>query len=254
MITPNADGTYSVRFYKRDAAGQLSPVEVVVEATFPVSDGSNGRRIPALFYQDEGGRVEYWAQLIEKAYAQEFFGGGDPVLGYAQMGRGGTPGAVLEALTGQPSTTYITGFFPSIDDLHRLHQEGYALTMGSRPIALFNPVYEEFGGQGLITRHAYYISEVDPVSGRIVVRNPWDYDKFELNLSYEQYSAAFLALQITPTQVPPASGDQSLRPTPAPVPVPRPDEPTPAPVTPTPVPSPSPTPRPISTPAPVPLD
>lgn len=91
-LVDNGDGTYTVTFFER-VDGQLVPVEVTVDDTFPVLDDSGN-----VAYQGVADGDETWAMIYEKAWA-EHNGGYDEIVG-------GSAEDSLEAITGQEFDRY----------------------------------------------------------------------------------------------------------------------------------------------------
>lgn len=96
MLEAKGKGTYSVRFYKKDAAGKFQPILI------PVDDelyAKGGRPL----YGSSGAQTKLWWPLIEKAYAQS-----KGQLGYGGLD-GGSPKEALEAIWGRAAASETVG-------------------------------------------------------------------------------------------------------------------------------------------------
>jgi hypothetical protein len=188
-IVDNGDGTYTVTFHEPNphSVWQLwesdwREVQITVTDEFPVRDG-----VPvfARFGDGTGDHGELWAMLLEKAYAQ--WKGG-----YDEIGDGGSPGAVMTALTGQDSES--SGDPMPFDAMAEAFEDGVAIVL-STPKGGTGPLFES---GALVGQHAYFVTGVDRDSQTITIRNPWGWHKPEITLTYEQYVESFSTTYTNP--------------------------------------------------------
>lgn len=165
-INDNGDGTYTVTFYQEG-----KPVQVTVDAEFPVREDSNGNPTGIPAYAGTGSTSdELWPLIMEKAYAQ---------LDKNDYGNieGGWPSEAVELLTGAPlerldlsaSTAEATRL--QLETLQNHLNSGNYLTAATRAKGLF-----ENGGtwpSNVVPLHAYSVERVDVENGLIYLRNPW---------------------------------------------------------------------------------
>lgn len=161
----DADGNpshYVVRFY--DYAGRPQDIEVDAQI-YRRTASSNPAYARSM---DSSRNNEEWAiSLIEKAYAQ-WHGG------YEEIGDGGSPGDVMQALTGSHSSyrrvSYLSdaSVIKTIADAVETHRPVAALTFGEDDGV-------DYSGTGVYAWHAYTVLGVDNVDGvdRVQLRNPW---------------------------------------------------------------------------------
>ena len=158
-LKENGDGTYTARFFDVSKTPQ-SEVHITIDGQLPVNNGS-------LRYGKGADRSELWVPLLEKAYAQW-------TGGYDVMGKGGSPGDEMAALTGNSG-----GQLPltpgdekdihallmfSIKDKHAL----VASTHSEDQNALYT-------GTGIYADHGYTVLGAEEKDGKLLVtlRNPW---------------------------------------------------------------------------------
>ena len=161
-IRDNGDGTFTVRFFDVPYYGEPRAVEVTVDGQLPVRYGG-------LHYGKGKDRSELWVPLLEKAYA-EWKGG------YDAIGKGGSAGAVMEALTGRrDSYTSIS----ESSDSRRLFDEIKTALASDKAVAAGThgeSATELYRGTGVYAHHAYSIVGVEEGrDGKLYVelRNPW---------------------------------------------------------------------------------
>lgn len=126
-----------------------------------------------------------WPILIEKAYAQ--WKGG-----YSQIGKGGSPAAAMETLTGHGSDQKLVADYSSADIGKKIHQElqdGKALDAwtANMPIGLRIIERGKSAGEGIAQvgsnkvafPHAYAVETVEEDVQTIDLQNPWGYSNIE---------------------------------------------------------------------------
>jgi uncharacterized protein YukE len=205
-IVDHGDGTYTVTLHQW-VDGELQPVEITVTNEMPVTER----------YSDETGTWEakdgytageadgeLWPRIYEKAYAQ-MLGDGDVVAGYAEI-IGGDGADALESLTGVPSTTVETGDL-TIEELSEMLDNGAVLPASQREVPgsgwwIFggDTGNYEIGDDKLTTRHQYWVEAVNATVAppTVIVRNPWDYDHFHIELTMEEFNDAFREIDLNP--------------------------------------------------------
>jgi uncharacterized protein YukE len=206
-ISDNGDGTYTVTLHEW-VDGELQPVEVTVDNKMPVTEVWNE---DAGAWEAKDGFTageadgELWPRIYEKAYAH-LLGDGDLVAGYAEI-MGGDGADALEALTGQPSTTVSTGDL-TFEELSTMLDEGSVLPASQREVP--GSGWWIFGGETdgnytigddkIHTRHQYWVESVndtvDPPT--VIVRNPWDYDTYNIEMTMEEFNDAFREVDHNP--------------------------------------------------------
>lgn len=155
-----SDGTYFVRLYENG-----EPVLVTLSPTLPKRASS-----PALTYAHTGDHSEdakeLWAPMYEKALA---------VLqpdGYETLEQGGSPGAIMEAITGQRAR-YHRADDMDVPTLYRVTHNGgavAAVTIFDEEQALDLPNYRE---EKLHASHTYFVTRADLIDNVFVLGNPW---------------------------------------------------------------------------------
>ena len=208
-IVDNGDGTYTVTLWEK-VDGEYQPVEVTVTNEFPVTEVWNAENDA---WEETSGYTageadgELWPRIFEKAYAQHL-GDGALVAGY-QESIGGDGAEALEVLTGVESRTVGTATF-SIEELDAMHDDGVLLPAShrNRPDAswwdkLFgDPTgWYEAGEDDVVTRHQYWIEDIDVEADLVVVRNPWGYsdgNKNLIELTYDEFVDAFREIDYSP--------------------------------------------------------
>ena len=158
-LKDNGNGTYTARFYDATKS-PMTRVEVTVDGQLPTRHGG-------LQYGKGMDRSELWVGLLEKAYAQ--WKGG-----YDVVGKGGSAGEVMTALTGNSG-----GQLPLTPgdekDIHELLvfalKDKHALvaaTHGEDQDALYT-------GTGIYADHGYTVLGAEESGGKLFVtlRNPW---------------------------------------------------------------------------------
>ena len=159
MITDNGDGTYTVRFYYQDAAGQYAPDYVTVNNELPVQGGNT------LYYNGVGSDGAYWLALVEKAYAQWDASGNEGrggVDSYADLTAGWMQN-VYQQVLGQAAATFNTasiGEQAVIDDL----AAGDPVTVAC---------FTNDTTLQTVADHAYEIAGYNSSSDTFQLENPW---------------------------------------------------------------------------------
>ena len=160
-ITDNRDGTYSVRFFEKDAYGRYKPVTVTVDSDIATDFGISNK------YAKARDGKEQWVTVLEKAYAQ--WKGG-----YEAIGNGGRAGEVFEALTGRGYTWSSTKYTPA----DRLYQSISTALAAHRPVTAGTYGKDsgvDYTGTGVYAWHAYTVLGASEEQGTryIQLRNPW---------------------------------------------------------------------------------
>jgi len=159
LIADNKNGTFTVTFHPINA----KPVEIVVDDHV----WGSGSRPKYGSADSEGGKLERWFPLVEKAYAAWV---GD----YEILGKGTSVGKVLGELTGRPTREVWTNV-SSVDDVWQAASRAAvdqlpmaAGTYGSNESARYR-------GTGVYANHAYSILGAEEKNGQrlITLRNPW---------------------------------------------------------------------------------
>lgn len=204
-IVDNGDGTYTVTLHER-VDGELVPVEITVTNEMPVTERYNDDTDTweaADGYTAGEADGELWPRIFEKAYAQ-MLGDGDLVAGYREV-IGGDGAEALAVLTGAESETVGTGGL-TIEDLGEMHADGVVLPASHRyiPDSGWWKFGRDTGGydvgdDNFVTRHQYWVDEVDVDAGVVVVRNPWGYgDDYRYELTMEEFNDAFREIDYNP--------------------------------------------------------
>ncbi len=176
-IRENPNGSFTVTLYDDG-----SPVEVTVTPDMVLKpDGT-----PA-FVDDprRGSEAELWPLVLEKAMALH---AGD----FADL-EGDSPARALDALTGQETSSMGGDDLPSIGDLDRLLDGGGAIALSSLSDGDDHPRYDRDPADGgLVTGHAYYVSDIDAEAGTVTVVNPWGIDDYPpITMSFEDFTRDF---------------------------------------------------------------
>lgn len=208
-IVDHGDGTYTVTLWEK-VDGEYRAVEVTVTNEFPVTEKWNDTD---KMWEETSGYTageadgELWPRIFEKAYAQHL-GDGDLVAGYQEI-IGGDGAEALEVLTGVDSQTVDTDAF-SIEELDAMHGDGVLLPAShrDRPDAgwwdkMFGDStgWYDAGSDEVVTRHQYWIEDIDVEGDMVVVRNPWAYengDKLLIELTYDEFVDAFREIDYSP--------------------------------------------------------
>jgi hypothetical protein len=201
MIADNGDGTYTVTFNEKRWErfsdlwnDRYKPVEVTVDDDFPMKNGQ------PVFAQPGDGGIETWTMVTEKAYAKHF-GDGE----YSNI-EGGWPDKAMEHLTGVKSSSFSPDNL-EIGELSSLETDGNALTASTKHDWKFlgwdipdttdsHPLYQN---GTLISDHAYYITDVDPVAETVTLQNPHGWDPNGIQLPYEEFQSTFSNIDANPT-------------------------------------------------------
>jgi len=161
-IKDNGDGTYTVRFYKRDYSGKLSAQYVTVDDDLPSSYA--GAR-PKYAKARDG--KEIWVSILEKAYAG--MNGG-----YDAIGSGGRSTDVMTALTGVSSSYYTTKANRAsvIYDLIKTAEE---LQTAVTAVTHDKTSGVDYTGTGVYAFHMYTVLGAVEENGvkYVKLRNPW---------------------------------------------------------------------------------
>lgn len=158
-LKDNGDGTFTAKFYDVSKP-KPNEVEVTIDAQLPTRRGG-------LQYGKGADRSELWVGLLEKAYAQ--WKGG-----YDVVGKGGSAGDVMAALTGNPG-----GQIPlspgDEKDIHELLQ--FSLKDGHALVATTHGEDQDaiYAGTGIYADHGYTVLGAEESNGKLLVtlRNPW---------------------------------------------------------------------------------
>jgi len=164
-IKDNGNGTYTVTF-NRDGR----PVQVTVDAEFPVGEDLDGNPTNTPAYAKTGSRAdELWPMIMEKAYAQ--------LQGNSyQKIDGGWPEKAVELITGRPGARLnLDASTPeqqtaTLQDLQTRLDQGDYVTAATR---WFKLPWEKWPAN-VDAGHAYAVERVDVARGLIYLRNPWD--------------------------------------------------------------------------------
>ncbi|MGU7844035.1 C2 family cysteine protease [Burkholderia sp. AW33-5] len=168
MISENANGTYSVRFYNPTGVGY-----VTVDSELPTYTGAF----------DSDGTI--WAGLIEKAYIEAqangiaySMGGGNS---YNTIANGGWD-APLKSFTGK-STNYA-----GLDSVATLSAGGTTYTAVSATLAAHEDVLfaSNRGAEGLVGGHMYACIGIDASNEDYILVNPWGGGNERVELSAAQ--------------------------------------------------------------------
>lgn len=198
-ITPNDDGTYTVRLYEEDG-GKMVQRDITVTAEMPVMAVHNeatGKSRESTSYTAGSGDGELWPQIVEKAYAQ-MLGDGDLVDGYEEI-IGGNGADALSALSGNPSTTDKSDL--TTDQLRAMLAAGAVLPATHSSAEGKKSTYE-VGGQTYSRSHQYWVEEIEP-DGTIVVQNPHEYGGKERRMTIDEFNEAFREVDIVDLDSPP---------------------------------------------------
>lgn len=187
-IRQNADGTYSVDFYRKRNFWELWKPEytketVTVDNKFPVN--KYGGLLFAHYgdrADNEGRNPELWVMVMEKAYAK--FRGS-----YNDIGSGGVGGSAMEDLTGKDSSTHLAAF-TSLDQLAEWENKGYAVTACSM---------RAFGTkEEVVKSHVYYVMAVDTEKRTVTMGNPWGYN--HVTLTENEFQRNYFTVYANPIQ------------------------------------------------------
>lgn len=153
MIKPNANGTYTVTFYKDG-----KPVEITVTPEYP--HYKNGGPVFANPAEGDGNAQEQWPLIVEKAYAQYKGTYGDI--------EGGWPHDAMTEITGQPSHSQSSGDVHSAGDVQHLLDQGQSVCANTK-----GDSDKEFisSDPKIVAGHSYMV--VGTHDGKVVLRNPW---------------------------------------------------------------------------------
>jgi hypothetical protein len=171
-IKDNADGTYTVRFYELDWAGNKTVHAETVDADLP----HNGET-PAYARSTEvvEGKqwMELWPSILEKAYAN--WKGS-----YDAIGHGGVSGDVMQALTGEKGKYQKTA---GVGENDALWTKMKGASDAKKPMTAGSggeedPRYKD-ASAGVYGWHAYTVMGVeetkvgDKTEKFVIMRNPW---------------------------------------------------------------------------------
>lgn len=248
-ITPNLDGTYTVRLYE-EQDGEMVERFITVDTSFPDLEVYNNEKGTWRARTVAGaGDGELWPRLMEKAYA-DMLGDGDLVDGYRRI-NGGDGADALAAITGATSSTETDDL--ALWELEMLLANGTVLPASQKhkPGSGFMGFGREegrfhVGAHEIQTRHQYWVDEIRD-DGTIVVRNPWGYSTHNMEMTIDEFNDAFREVDYVET------ADVIVTPPPAPPPYSIPTPTAPAPPTGTTIPPPTPVPTPVPTPGPAPV-
>lgn len=151
-ITTTPDGDFNVRLFRTN---RFQTVRLPPE--FPVFDDGSPRF--ARTKPDAEGNYELWPLLYERAAAV--------FDGYSGIGNGGTAGAALTMLTGQPSRAFDmgTGFSAFAREVKAHHAIVFTMPANSSHVLFKKEILE--------TWHTYWVESVDERTMQVTLRNPW---------------------------------------------------------------------------------
>jgi hypothetical protein len=174
-IKDNGDGTYTVTFYKRLGEGRFEPVQVTVDADFPVNADGNP------VYDGPAGN-ETWAMIYEKAFAK-WKGGYDDI-------EGGFGDQSMEAIYGSEFDRRDPGDM-SDDELISLLNER-PVTVGTKNptkigdwvVPWDRDLVDEFDKLHVVDCHVYTVKGTFVKDGQTYVDlyNPWGYNHAQLTV------------------------------------------------------------------------
>lgn len=184
-IHENADGTYSVDFYRERPwykfwGPAYTKETVTVDNQFPTKGGSpefNNSKGTS----EAGKRENMWGMVYEKAYAK--FQGS-----YDAIGKGGWPSEAMTQITGKPSTTQLAKS-TSLATLAEWEKKGYAISAGS---------YKTPTDTSVVGGHAYYILGVDTEKGTVTLGNPWGFKN--VTLTEAEFQKNYEGVYVNPIQ------------------------------------------------------
>jgi len=184
-IHENADGTYSVDFYRERPwykfwGPDYTKETVTVDNQFPTK-GGNPEFNNSKGTTDAGKRENMWGMVYEKAYAK--FQGS-----YDAIGKGGWPGVAMTQITGKESTTHLAGK-TSLATLAEWEKKGYAISAGS---------YKTPTDTSIVGGHAYYILGVDTEKGTVTLGNPWGFKN--VTLTEAEFQKNYAGVYVNPIQ------------------------------------------------------
>ncbi len=202
-ITANADGTYSVRMYRKEVTDFLffsttdfTEVTVQIFPTFPVAAAGTDTANPNASANpphahggdvDASGNPELWVRLFEKAYAL--------MMGsYGAIASGGFGANALEALTGQAYEEQVLNG----DDTHQhiidMMGDGAPVEVATNAqswssLSAENTTFAQ--NNSIVPGHSYAVLSAD--SSGVTLRNPWGSAArvAEPRLTWAQFDALF---------------------------------------------------------------
>ncbi|MGP0058749.1 MAG: C2 family cysteine protease, partial [Beijerinckiaceae bacterium] len=168
MITPNSNGTYGVRFFVNGTAEY-----VTVDNDLPnMSGGYQWANGSTLEFANGASGTPMWAELVEKAFAQlnaepdAVHGGTLNSASNSYEGLdSGYPGAALEEITGQSSTSYAPGQL--VSDASVI---GSAFASGEE-VEVDTPGGNDNGN--LVADHSLEVIGYNSITETFTLHNPW---------------------------------------------------------------------------------
>lgn len=160
MITDNGDGTYSVRFYRRNIIRDFEPYTVSVDSDFVDAY----EHTPSVTCPSGRAQQELWPAIVQKAWAA-WRGDGD----YAAI-EGGTAREALERLIGRSvSNSFLTRW-----SANGLWGDISAAILDHRPVVIVAAT--DRPAAGIIGAHAYTVLDARTTASgdrELLIRNPW---------------------------------------------------------------------------------
>ncbi|HVC09935.1 MAG TPA: C2 family cysteine protease [Elusimicrobiota bacterium] len=203
MVRENADGTFSVTFYRLRPPWEFwrpeyEPVVVRVDDRFPVDTSDPDAPEPVYAARGQGG---IWAMAAEKAYAV-YKGSYAAINGILDDG---FASSVLEAITGKDSAVYPAALLPEWA-LRRWLKAGAVVVvstkidlspwLGSWAKALPGPLYKN---GTLVPTHDYWVESVDKKKGTVTLGNPWGWGD-SATITMEEFRSELSLVYVNPVR------------------------------------------------------
>ena len=161
--------TWSVRFYKRIYGGKYAVQKVAVDADLPKKAAGSLAYAKGPHAGPARGR-ELWPSLVEKAFAK--WKGG-----YDDIGGGGLPGRVMEALLGEEYDSTYTAWTPEDKLWQKILEVGKGKPMSAYTHNDDKAYFDK--KDKVVANHAYIVLGGEEEGGERTVRcrNPWSAGK-----------------------------------------------------------------------------